>query len=164
MKINTNKARQTFVQRVSIFTSGFLLPAKGKGTSTPFSILKEAPVFLMVGIIATILDWSLYAIFLSLGLNYIVAVSMSFFVASTFGFIINKKFTFRTEDKVKARVVIYFGIAISAWVLTVIFLKILMDTFSPDWIIWKLFLRGTVTLVVFVYNYFMHKYITFRSW
>lgn len=126
-------------------------------------VFKELPDFFGIGVVSTLIDWGLFSLLIWFRANYLVAVTLSFVAGAVFNFYGNRGFTFQMKDKKGTRMFIFMVIAVSAWMVTVWLMKSVVVWLALVGV-WLIAARMFVTIVVFIYNFFMHKYITFRRW
>jgi len=116
--------------------------------------------FFWVGVAATLVDWGMFAtLHRFVGFDYILAVAVSFSCGSIVGFIFNRRWTFEVKDKALTRLFVYISVALSALFITMW----LMSVFIGRWGFNALVARVFVTGIVFIYNFLMHRYLTFRK-
>jgi putative flippase GtrA len=116
--------------------------------------------YILVGGIATGVDWSLfYILALTLNVYYLLSLILSFSAASITHYILNKIFTFKCKSKMVVKQFFYFiSISIISLILSTLIILILVDLM----LIQKMISRIITTLILFILNYFMHKYFTFN--
>jgi putative flippase GtrA len=78
----------------------------------------ELPLFLLVGAVATIADFSLYFLLMSLGLDSDISKVTSFIVGTWVGYIGNSRVTFsQRSGKVTVYLMVYaFSLIVNVWV------------------------------------------------
>lgn len=67
--------------------------------------LKELVSFHIVGVVNTAITYGIYSLLLSLGFDYRAALVLEYCFGIAFSFVLNRRFTFRHEEKVTARMV-----------------------------------------------------------
>ena len=117
-------------------------------------------IYLLFGGVATIIDWSAFAFgTYSLGMNYVLAVTISFSLGSITNFTLNKYLNFKNRYKrVHIQFLLYLVIAVIGLVFTIFFMWIMIEGMLID----KFLARVITTAIVLVYNFLGHKYVTFK--
>lgn len=122
------------------------------------SIFDQFPCFFGVGTISTLVDWGLFAVFNKLlGWPYWVSLIISFSSGAVVNFIANKRITFEDGSKRLAQPIVFFSIAIGMLCLSLYIMSVLVKFID------SLFARALVTGVIFIANFFLHKFITFGA-
>ena len=129
-------------------------------------MLDQMPKFFEVGIISTLVDWSIYAVLIYLNAYPVGAVAISFTIGAIINFTLNQAYTFKSTDHKIYRMLSFGIIVLSAWYFTLLLVEFLNNIIHIDYFpkLVSIGIRICVTCIIFVYNYFMHKYITFRRW
>jgi len=116
--------------------------------------------YLIMGGIATLIDWSsFYILALILGIYYLLALAISFSLASIAHYTLNKLFTFRCKSKKIAK---QFSVSFSISIISLILSSIIMFALVDLLLIQKMISRIMTTFIVLIANYSMHKYFTFN--
>jgi putative flippase GtrA len=118
-------------------------------------------MFFGVGVVSTACDWIIYSILI----NFIapsLSVTVSFVAGAVINFLLNRKMTFGVDDKKWIRFLIFCLIAVTSWAMSVYILSGIIDIFDLTGAIWLIVARVFTTCVIFVYNYNMHRLVTFR--
>lgn len=114
--------------------------------------------YLLVGGIATIIDWSVFFSLTELGLYYLFALWISFILATTVHFILSKYFTFKcNSSKIKTQAATHFAVSLITLFLSTGLMYIFVDVF---WFV-PMYSKIVTTLLLTVVNYSLHKFITF---
>ncbi|MEM9242663.1 MAG: GtrA family protein [Pseudomonadota bacterium] len=115
--------------------------------------------YLLGSIVATLVDWGVFHFFTDyLDFSYPWALLISMGVGSIVSFSCNKLFAFRCHSKrVKTQFLISIVVVISAFLLSLLLMAIMVEFFH-----FKLFIsRVLTTLIVFVWNFLLNRYLTF---
>jgi putative flippase GtrA len=122
--------------------------------------------FVLVGGIATIIDFGLLNLFNFFGWSPLIANTLSTGLAMVFSFFMNKKYTFQSDSKNYAREVALFIIftLIGLWIIQngIIQLLLLIDIDLPEFVR----LNGAklvATLASMTWNYMMYNKVVFRK-
>lgn len=126
-------------------------------------VLDQMPKFFEVGIVSTLVDWLIYAILIYLNAYPVGAVAVSFTIGAIINFTLNQTYTFKSTDHRICRMFTFGIIVVSAWYFTLLLVGLFNTLYTDNKII-SIGIRMIVTCIIFIYNYFMHKYITFRRW
>lgn len=94
-----------------------------------------------------------------LGVYYLLANCISVLVGITTSFILNRKYNFKVNDKVKQRFLTFLTVGLLGLGLSNILLWIGYDKLGMDMIPTKLF---SIVIVV-IFQYLLNKFITFRK-
>ncbi len=114
--------------------------------------------YLLVGGIATIIDWSVFFSLTELGLYYLFALWISFILATTVHFILSKYFTFKCNSlKIKTQAATHFFVSCFTLFLSTGFMYFFVDVLK----ILPMFSKIITTLLLTVVNYSLHKFVTF---
>ena len=101
---------------------------------------RELLSFIIAGSINTLVSYSLFCLFIFLGLNHIVAITLSFCCGVIFSFQTIGRFVFRARNtKILVKFMILY---ISLYFFNVIFLEMLKH-FSANW-----YLNGLITTII----------------
>ena len=123
---------------------------------------KELFIYTLIGGIATIIDWSIFATAVTLlNIHYLPALILAYCTAGSFHYIANKVITFRCESKkIASQVTIYFAMMLISLAFNMLIMLALVKIF----IFHKIALRMITTLLMLVPNYLLHKHITFNKY
>lgn len=125
-------------------------------------IMKLFIKFGIVGISGVIINMMVYSILIFLNINYLLAATISFFIAVTNNFIWNSVWTFKgkAEHKSFKRKYIFFLLISSInFLINMLVLKIMVENLRLGKIISQLIGIGAASTLNFVGNYF----ITFKE-
>lgn len=116
--------------------------------------------FAAIGTVSFVCDVSLYALFTRVaGIYFLAANVLSFALAGSVGFFLNRRFTFphgeRGGIKQYAR---FFGVALTGLALNTLFLWLLVIAFGIHDIVAKFIAAA----IVFLWNFSLQRYWTFR--
>lgn len=116
--------------------------------------------FLIIGGIATIIDWSIfYLLSIKLGIYYQIALTISFMFALLFNFTLSKLFTFRNKSKNHLKQYgVYFFVSLVSLLLSMSIMYMFVDILVIDKMVSKVITTGIMLFV----NYFSHKNISFK--
>jgi len=123
---------------------------------------KEFSIYFVVGGIATLIDWGMYALSLMvLGPeHYLISVIVSMGFAGLFHYLANKRLTFQCRSRAIGRQVpIYIGVALAGLSMSMGILRILVGSIG----LLPMTARVLTTLMMLFPNYLMHKYLTFSK-
>ena len=142
---------------------------KPKTTSKQNKTSTKKPLrFVIVGISNTVLDFVLMNIMRLVGLNLIVANTISTGTAMVYSFFMNKKWTFRNAGKNYLRQVVLFFIftIIGIWVIQNGFIW-LINTYTPHFGLSDTIFENVAKLVAsvpsLIWNYLTYNFIVFRE-
>ena len=123
--------------------------------------------FLVVGGVNTVLDFALLFLLSGLGLNKILANTISTGVAFIFSFFANRKFTFKNVDKnVRKQFIIFTAVTLSGlWLLQPLIIWLSTDFLASytenDQLI--LFIAKVIaTIASMVWNYVLYSRLVFK--
>ncbi|MDR3478830.1 MAG: GtrA family protein [Gammaproteobacteria bacterium] len=121
----------------------------------------ELFLYTLIGGVATIVDWSVFAICINwFGIHYEAALVLAYSAASIAHFSANKSLTFKCESKdYVAQLSIYILVLAISLGLSMTIMAILVKYF----VINKVLLRIATTIIMLVPNYLLHKHITFSK-
>lgn len=123
--------------------------------------IREFIKFSLVGASGTVIDWLIYFIFSRwLGVFYLIAKTISFIIAAANNYLLNRVWTFRSQDN---RIVLEFG---KFFIVSLVGLglNVLLMYLAVDIIGWGDFIGLIIaTGLVMFWNFFANKYWTFRG-
>ncbi|WP_296806650.1 GtrA family protein [uncultured Methanobrevibacter sp.] len=96
--------------------------------------------FIFVGGTAFIIDFSIYILLCYLGINYLIAAAVAFFISVIANYILSTSWVFN-QSQIENRAVefnIFLGISIVGWVFTEILLYLFVDILSLGLILSKI--------------------------
>jgi len=122
---------------------------------------REFWIYFVIGGMATLIDWSIFAItFRWFGLHYSAALVSSMGLAGSFHYVANKRLTFQCESRQYGRQVpIYIVVALFGLGMSMGIMSILINFIG----IYPIIARILTTMLMLLPNYLMHKYITFSQ-
>ena len=134
-------------------------------TFLKFPSLGQFVKFSLVGILNTFLDFSIY-IFLTrlipwFGINYLFANGLSFIVAATNSFFLNKYWTFGNASKNQMffQYAKFFLVSLFTLIIVELFLYLLVNYLG----FYDLFAKILVLIISVVSNFFLNKTLVFRT-
>jgi putative flippase GtrA len=134
--------------------------------------LKELLLFFIVGGLATVVDWIVFYLFnKQVGLHYIISVILSYSFGGATSYTLNKIFTFKDKSKDFALQISLFTLIMTgAYGLNILFMYLQIEVLFKKLINLNNFTlsaemiaRVITTGLVFIYNFMMHKFITFNK-
>jgi len=117
-------------------------------------------LYFMIGSVAALIDFTLVFVFTSiLGIYYLLSVVLSYPVAVSVHFTLNKKFNFKdTSKKVVKQFILFVSITLSSVVLTLIIMYFLVEFLG----IWYLIAKAIAMVIVVFYTFNMNRVFTFN--
>jgi len=116
--------------------------------------------YLIVGGFTTIIYYSVfYILYKIIGTYYLFSSAISFFLAVLFGYVFNKKWTFRTNSKSRMEVVRYYSVYFFSMIITLIIMKIEVDYFRTD----PLIANMAVIFIIPFINFLGMKFFVFNE-
>ncbi len=113
-----------------------------------------------VGLISAVIDFGiLYLLTDKLGLHYLVSATISFIIAASLNYYLNKTWTFKVGGGLVKQAGIFLLIAGNGVILNNIIMYLLVEHGSWWYIYAKVIAIGIVTIINFLGN----KYLTFRK-
>lgn len=115
--------------------------------------------FLFVGGLNTIVGYGVYALLLYLGINYLIANTISTIIGIIHSYLWNRFFTFKSKNKALKEITKFVSVYIVSYLIGTCTLFIFKDklNISP-------YIAGLINLVITtLVSYFGHKYISFRN-
>ena len=128
------------------------------------SISKEGILYIIFGILTTIVDWAVY-IFLAnvCNVNYLAATTISWVAAVLFAFITNKLVVFESRDMSPAVVLkelfIFTLARVSTYVITMVGMWLGVSILGFD----ELLVKAGVSVIVIIVNYIFSKFFIFKK-
>ena len=118
-------------------------------------LIKQIARFGIVGVLATLIDYGIFAGLTILGLHYLVAQVISFMIAHAFNYWASIKWVFDAKKQTAKEVILFWVLGIGGLLLNSILLYIGVDIYNYHELIVNLFATG----VVMVYNFITRKLI-----
>ena len=115
--------------------------------------------FLFVGGLNTLVGYGVYALLVYLGVNYLIANTVSTVVGVIHSYLWNRFFTFKSKNKALKEITKFVSVYIVSYLIGMFTLFIFKDklNISP-------YIAGLINLVITtLISYFGHKYISFRK-
>jgi putative flippase GtrA len=115
--------------------------------------------FLLVGSVNTALTYACYAVLIALGAHFLIANTVVYVIGIAFGYVLNKRLTFQSEEKVLPELARYVAVYIACFLLGSALLYFLVHALSID-----AYSSGAINaLVMAVVSWFGHRYFSFRA-
>lgn len=111
--------------------------------------------FGIVGGIAFLIDYAIFALLTLIGINYLIAQIISFTISLMFNYIASVKWVFDTKTRTKNTTIVFILLSIIGLELNEILLYIGVDILNYHELIVKLF----ATVVVMIFNFITRKLI-----
>ena len=126
----------------------------------PRALLRQFAVYTLVGAIATGVDWGSFYCFLTLlGLDYRIAVSLSFLLGATANYTLNRWITFQDKTRqIVAQVGVYTAVSLASLVMSVALMTAEVELLKMA----PMPARILTTGIMLFANYLMHKFMTFN--
>lgn len=123
--------------------------------------ITELIPYLIIGTIATLIDWSLFSILVTwFNFHYQTALASAYITAAMMHYISNKTFTFQCESKkIASQFSLYLTIILSTLLLSMMTMTILINLIGLQ----KIIARITTTILMILPNYLLHKHLTFNK-
>lgn len=117
--------------------------------------------FFIVGGLSTIIDWStFYLIGIVFGIHYILSLLIAYTFGAITNYSLNKIFTFKNKSKkIALQFITFFSLALISLFISIL----IMFTFVEIFNLHEMVSRIITTFIVFIINFFMHKFITFNK-
>lgn len=121
---------------------------------------KQFYFFLGVGLICTVLNYVLlYLLTTLLNIYYLISYLIVFFIGNLAGFILNKKYTFKTQKKhIWSELWKYYSVMFSNLLINLIAIYLLTEFCY----IWYLHASLLTTIIGIFYNFILHKKWSFK--
>lgn len=123
---------------------------------------REFGIYFLVGGMATLIDWTAYALFLMIlgDQHYLMALLIAIWLAGLFHYVANKRLTFQCRSRAMgAQIPVYVSVALLGLGLSMVTLRLLVGSAGMS----AMTGRVLTTLLMLVPNYVMHKYLTFNK-
>jgi putative flippase GtrA len=132
-----------------------------KKPATKFFELKEFYPYLIIGTVATIIDWSVFSLSVTkFQLHYQTALLIAYTTAAITHYIANKLFTFKCKSKqLGSQLSVYITVTGASLLCSMGIIALFVSTFGFN----KILSRMLTTGIMIVPNYLLHKHITFSK-
>jgi putative flippase GtrA len=118
-------------------------------------LIKQLFRFGIVGFIAFLIDYGLFALLTILGMHYLIAQIISFSISLAFNYYLSVKWVFDAKKQTKKEVIIFVVLAVVGLGINEILLYIGVDLFH----IHELIVKLVSTIIVMIYNFVTRKLI-----
>ncbi len=113
----------------------------------------------LVGLTSAIIDFGiLYLLTDGFGFHYLWSATISFIVAASYNYYLNKTWTFKAGGKLSKQVSIFLLIAGSGVLLNNLILYLLVE--QAHW--WYIYAKIIAAGIVTIWNFIGNKYLTFK--
>lgn len=113
-------------------------------------IIEQFSRFIVVGLISTALNYSVFFIlYQHIALHYLISSSSGFICGTVIGYKLNKKWTFQVTEKSKSQLTKYFIVYLSSLTLSLLFLELAVTKFSLSPLLANFFALILTTLTNF---------------
>lgn len=123
--------------------------------------LNEFLFYLVIGTIATLIDWCMFYVFShQIGWHYEAALAFGFCTAAIFHYFANKVVTFKCHStELEKQLPLYLFVMVISLVCNMIIMAAIVKLYPLP----KVMARITTTIIMIVPNYLLHKHITFSK-
>lgn len=118
-------------------------------------LIKQLFRFGIVGFIAFLIDYGLFALLTILGMHYLIAQIISFSISLAFNYCLSVKWVFDAKKQTKKEVIIFVVLAVVGLGINEILLYIGVDLLH----IHELIVKLVSTIIVMIYNFITRKLI-----
>ncbi|HDP96377.1 MAG TPA: glycosyltransferase family 2 protein [Euryarchaeota archaeon] len=127
--------------------------------------------FAFIGGIGTLINLAIFWVLLEIfDVNYLLAAVVSFCVAATNNFLMNRVWTFRSKGRIQVQYFQFMLVSVAGLMLNLIVLKFLVEEFFP-WLgfsgdrasILETFSNFLAILLVSIFNFFVNSFWTFSK-
>lgn len=118
-------------------------------------LIKQLFRFGIVGFIAFLIDYGLFALLTILGMHYLIAQIISFSISLAFNYYLSVKWVFDAKKQTKKEVIIFVVLAVVGLGINEILLYIGVDLLH----IHELIVKLVSTIIVMIYNFITRKLI-----
>lgn len=117
--------------------------------------------YLFVGGTSALLELGLFYLFLFFfNFYYLYSSIISFLIVLFYGFLMQKYFTFKNQNKnFYTQFVFFIVIVLIALIFNTFFTYLFVENFYFDYV----FAKGLAIIIVFIWNFFMQKSIVFKE-
>lgn len=124
--------------------------------------MHEIGKFLLLGILSTGVDYSLYLVLITLGLDYVGAIVLGYSAGLWVNYFIGRRYIFTQGTKLKSthrEFISVVGIALVGMLLNIAIVKILSYSL---WQMNPMYSRGIAIGIVFFWNYILRKIFVYH--
>ncbi len=118
-------------------------------------------IYLVFGVLTTVVDLLVYKILLDLGVHYTISTTIAFVAAVMVAFYTNRRWVFSSKTKGKQvlrEIGLFFSVRIGTYVFDLIGLIIMIQFLQVD----KFISKVIVNFGVIVLNYILSKWVVFK--
>lgn len=122
--------------------------------------LRQLFLYFVIGTGAVLIDSIVYTL-LRVFMSFVPVALSNFFAmvsGATFGFFLNRKYTFNTTDDFYRRLVIYIFVALFGYALSTSIIMLGLWMGISEWVV-----KSIAIMTVAIVQFFINKYITFKQ-
>ena len=122
-------------------------------------ISRQESRFLMVGAINTLVGYGAYALFLSVGVPYLIANTLSTIIGVINSYLWNRFFTFKSKGKAMGEIIRFSFVYLISYCCSMVFLYLIVGQFGVN-----VYVAGILNLVMTtLISWFGHKNFSFKE-
>ena len=117
--------------------------------------------FFIVGGISTLIDWLFFFLIgIYLNIHYQISLIISYTLGGITNYSLNRYYTFQNKSKkIALQFLTFFSLALVSLFLSMLVMFIFVDILNLH----RMLSRILTTAIIFIFNYLMHKFITFNK-
>ncbi len=121
--------------------------------------LKQFISYFFVGGVSAIVEWISFFL-CNLSFNYNLSTIVAFILATTFNYILGRKFTFKDSNNGHKDMLAVFGVSFIGLLLNILFMNILLKGLN---ISYEMVAKIISTGLVFMWNYLVRKIFIYKK-
>lgn len=119
------------------------------------NIIKQFLKFTIVGGIAFVIDYGVFALLTAIGVHYLISQIISFIIALSFNYFASIKWVFNAKKQTVKEIIIFVGLSVIGLILSEILLYVGVDVLNKH----ELIVKFIASVIVMIYNFITRKLI-----
>lgn len=119
------------------------------------NIIKQFLKFTIVGGIAFVVDYGVFALLTAIGVHYLISQIISFIIALSFNYFASIKWVFNAKKQTVKEIIIFIGLSVIGLIISEILLYVGVDVLNKH----ELIVKFIASVIVMIYNFITRKLI-----
>ena len=121
--------------------------------------IKQLFLYLIVGGIATVVEWALFYIFFNfLDINYLIATALAFIFSTFANWLAGKVLLFKEWNNILSEIIKIYATSIAGLLFNLVLMWIMVEQLGIHEMLSKMIATG----IVFMWNFLVRKYVIYK--